>query len=96
MKDDEGTDEARGATHPGALTGIGAAFRTARIHREMHDDRVLTFIGDFEPGMYHFRYLARATSIGRFVVPPTRVEAMYSPEVWGSTAAGSFEVTARK
>jgi uncharacterized protein YfaS (alpha-2-macroglobulin family) len=80
---------------PDALTGIGAAFRPARTHREMHDDRVLTFIEDLPPGMYHFRYLARATSIGKFVVPPTRVEAMYSPEVWGSTAAGSFEVRAK-
>ena len=80
---------------PDALTGIGAAFRTARVHREMHDDRVLTFIEDLAPGMYHFRYIARATSIGRFVVPPTRVEAMYSPEVWGSTAAGTFEVRAK-
>jgi uncharacterized protein YfaS (alpha-2-macroglobulin family) len=80
---------------PGALTGIGAAFRSARAHREMHDDRVLTFIEDLPPGMYHFRYLARATSIGHFVVPPTRVAAMYSPEVWGRTAAGTFEVKAK-
>jgi hypothetical protein len=80
---------------PDALTGIGAAFRTAHTHREMHDDRVLTFIEDIAPGMYHFRYLARATSIGKFIVPPTRVMAMYSPEVWGSTAAGSFEVRAK-
>ena len=97
VKDDEGDDHSAlpGGTRPGALTGIGAAFRTAKVHREMHDNRVLTFIEDLAPGMYHFRYIARATSIGRFVVPPTRVEAMYSPEVWGSTAAGSFEVRAK-
>jgi hypothetical protein len=84
-----------GKARPGELTGIGAAFRSAHVHREMHDDRVLTFIEDLPPGMYHFRYLARAESIGRFVVPPTRVEAMYTPEVWGSTAAGTFEVKAK-
>jgi uncharacterized protein YfaS (alpha-2-macroglobulin family) len=85
-------DNAKKPPRPGELTGIGAAFRSAHAHREMHDDRVLTFVENLPPGMYHFRYLARATSIGRFVVPPTRVEAMYSPEVWGSTAAGTFEV----
>jgi uncharacterized protein YfaS (alpha-2-macroglobulin family) len=95
VKDDTG-DEGSDAKRPGALTGLGAAFRSARVHREMHDDRVLTFIEDLPPGMYHFRYLGRATSIGRFVVPPTRVEAMYSPEIWGSTAAGTFEVVAKK
>jgi uncharacterized protein YfaS (alpha-2-macroglobulin family) len=83
-----------GAVRPDALSGIGAAFRTAHTHREMHDDRVLTFIEELAPGMYHFRYLARATTPGHFVVPPTRVAAMYSPEVWGSTAAGTFEVRA--
>jgi uncharacterized protein YfaS (alpha-2-macroglobulin family) len=86
-------DKAKSA-RPDALTGIGAAFRTAHTHREMHDDRVLTFIEELAPGRYQFRSLARATTPGHFVVPPTRVAAMYSPEVWGSTAAGSFEVRA--
>lgn len=81
---------------PDELSGIGAAFQTATVHREAHDDRVLTFIEDLAPGMYHFRYVARATAIGRFVLPPTRVECMYQPEVYGQTAASHFEVTAKK
>jgi hypothetical protein len=88
-------DEGKGP-RPGELAGIGAAFRSARVHREIHDDRVLTFIEELPPGIYHFRYLGRATSIGRFVAPPTRVEAMYSPEVSGSTEAGVFEVRAKQ
>ncbi|MBI2395263.1 MAG: hypothetical protein HYV09_37185 [Deltaproteobacteria bacterium] len=63
------------------------------LHREHRDDRVLTFLGRVEPGLYHFRYVARATSAGTFVVPPTTVEAMYTPEVSGRTAATSFTVT---
>jgi hypothetical protein len=78
------------------LTGIGAAFRDATVHRELHDDRVLTFIEALEPGMYHFRYVARATAIGHYVLPPTRVECMYEPEVYGQTAATTFEVMAKK
>ena len=82
--------------NPLALEGIGAAFQSARVHREVRDDRVLTFIENLPLGMYHFRYLGRATAVGKFVVPPTRVEAMYSPEVWGATAAASYEVVPKR
>jgi alpha-2-macroglobulin len=69
------------------------AFRTVSgLHRELRDDRVLTFLSHVEPGIYHFRYLARATTPGRYVVPPLRAQCMYSPEVSGRTAATAFEV----
>ena len=61
----------------------------------MKDDRVLTFFDHIEPGMYRVHYLARATSVGTFVVPPTRVEAMYVPEVYGRTAASWLAVRAK-
>jgi hypothetical protein len=80
---------------PGALSGIGAAFQTAAYHRDVHDDRVLTFFEDLPAGIYHLRYLARATAIGSFVVPPTRAECMYSPEVSGRTEATTFVVEAK-
>jgi uncharacterized protein YfaS (alpha-2-macroglobulin family) len=84
------------AVNQPAVRGYGA-FRTASgVHREMRDDRVLTFLSHVEPGIYHFRYLARATTPGRFVVPPLRAECMYSPEVNGRTAASTFEVTPAK
>jgi hypothetical protein len=71
------------------------AFREATgLHREEHDDEVLTFLPHLDPGLYHFRYLARATTPGDFVVPPTRAECMYSPDVRGRTAASRFTVTA--
>lgn len=75
-----------------ALADLGMAFRTAAFHRELRDDRVLTFLPHLEPGLYHFRYLARATVVGRYVVPPTSAECMYSPDVQGRTAAGAFDV----
>lgn len=70
----------------------GSTFQRSWYHREIHDDRVLTFVDRMAAGMYHYRYLARATTPGRFVVPPTRVECMYEPETFGRTAAGVFEV----
>ncbi len=73
----------------------GSTYQQSWYHREMHDDRVLTFVDRMAAGMYHYRYLARATTTGRFVVPPTRVECMYEPEIFGRTGAVTFEVKAR-
>jgi alpha-2-macroglobulin len=74
---------------------LGSTFQTAAYTREVRDDRVLTFFDKIEPGMYRIRYLARATSIGSFIVPPTRIEGMYAPEVYGRTAASSLTVKAK-
>jgi len=60
----------------------------------MHDDRVLTFVEHMPAGMYHYRYLARATTVGRFLVPPTKAECMYDPGVFGRNAASELQVTA--
>ncbi|MBK8258805.1 MAG: Ig-like domain-containing protein [Polyangiaceae bacterium] len=60
--------------------------------REVRDDRVLFFVDHLPAGMYRYRYLARATTFGTFVLPPTRAEEMYAPEVFGRTAAGSIAV----
>ncbi len=71
---------------------LGTTYRYAASRREVRDDRVVTFFEHLEPGMYRVHYLARATSIGTFVAPPTRVEAMYAPEVYGRTAATTITV----
>jgi len=65
----------------------GRATRPSVFRRELRDDRVLFFVDHLPPGVYRYRYLARATTLGRFVVPPSRVEAMYAPEFFGRTAA---------
>ena len=76
-------------------TWLGTTFRTATPRREVRDDRVVTYFDRIEPGMYRVSYLARASSVGTFVVPPTRIEAMYSPEVFGRTAASTLSVKAK-
>jgi uncharacterized protein YfaS (alpha-2-macroglobulin family) len=78
---------------PSASALSARAFGTATVHREHHDDRVLTFLGHVEPGIYHFRYLGRATAAGTYVLPPARAEAMYAPEIQGRTAATTLAVT---
>ena len=71
---------------------MGRTYQRSWYHREFHDDRVLTFVEHMASGMYHYRYLARATTTGRFIVPPTRAECMYEPETFGRTGAVTFEV----
>ncbi len=71
----------------------GLAYNFAWYHREIRDERVLTFVEHMPAGLYHYRYLARAATFGRFVVPPTRAECMYEPETFGRTAGSTFEVT---
>lgn len=60
--------------------------------REVRDDRVVFFIDAMAPGMYRYRYLARATTHGTFITPPARAEEMYAPEVFGRTAASTITV----
>jgi uncharacterized protein YfaS (alpha-2-macroglobulin family) len=69
-----------------------SGFSSSWYRRELRDDRVLFFIDDMPAGLYRYRYLARATALGRFVLPPTRVAEMYQPEVFGRTGAGVVEI----
>jgi uncharacterized protein YfaS (alpha-2-macroglobulin family) len=52
-------------------------------HIEMHDDRVLLFADSLTPGIHTHRYLVRALTYGTFAAPGTKIEEMYSPEVFG-------------
>ena len=80
---------------PKKAVWLGTTYRKAPSRRQVKDDRVTTFFQHIEPGMYRVSYLARATSIGSFVSPPTRIEAMYAPEVYGRTAASMLSVRAK-
>jgi uncharacterized protein YfaS (alpha-2-macroglobulin family) len=71
----------------------GRGYRPSSFVREIRDDRVLFFVDHMGAGMFHYRYLARATSIGTFVMPPTKVEEMYTPEVFGRTGAEVVRVS---
>jgi uncharacterized protein YfaS (alpha-2-macroglobulin family) len=87
-------DEACIDCEPGSDDALahGRAFLSSWYRQETRDDRVLFFVDHMAAGMYRYRYLARATTIGSFVVPPAKAEAMYAPEVFGRTAAGKVDV----
>jgi hypothetical protein len=73
----------------------GTAYRPSQFLREIRDDRVLFFVDHLPAGMFRYRYLARATSIGAFVVPPAKAEEMYTPEVFGRTGSDVIRVSAK-
>ncbi len=55
-------------------------------HVEMRDDRVLLFAESLTAGLHTRRYLARARTLGTFLLPGTHVSEMYAPEVFGRGA----------
>lgn len=59
---------------------------------EQHDDGLLLYAPAMEPGVYTYVFKLRAASPGTFVQRPAYAEEMYTPEVFGRTAAGVVEV----
>jgi hypothetical protein len=56
-------------------------------HQNMRDERVEAFTSLLYGGVYEYTYVARATTPGTFVVPPTKAEEMYFPETFGRSAS---------
>ncbi|MFZ5912038.1 MAG: alpha-2-macroglobulin family protein [Chloroflexota bacterium] len=56
-------------------------------HQNMRDERAEAFTTLLWDGVYEYTYIARATTPGRFVVPPAKAEEMYSPEVFGRSGS---------
>jgi hypothetical protein len=56
-------------------------------HQNMRDERVEAFTSLLWEGVYDYSYVARATTPGNFVVPPTKAEEMYHPETFGRGAS---------
>ncbi len=54
-------------------------------HVEGYDDRMQIFADTLPQGEHEFFYIIRATTKGTFLVPSTKVEEMYNPEVFGTT-----------
>ena len=56
-------------------------------HQNMRDERVEAFSSLLWEGVYTYDYVARATTPGTFVTPPTKAEEMYSPDVFGRSSS---------
>ena len=56
-------------------------------HQNLRDERVEAFAALLWEGVHTYRYTARATTPGSFIVPPPKAEEMYSPETFGRGAS---------
>ncbi len=52
-------------------------------HQNLRDERVEAFASLLWEGVHEYTYVTRATTPGRFVVPPAKAEEMYMPETFG-------------
>ena len=56
-------------------------------HQNLRDERAEAFTSYLWAGVHSYSYVAKATTPGRFVVPPTKAEEMYMPETFGRSAS---------
>jgi hypothetical protein len=56
-------------------------------HENLRDDRAEAFSSLLGAGTYDYTYVARATTPGTFITPPTRAEEIYAPETFGRSAS---------
>ncbi|MBL9020101.1 MAG: Ig-like domain-containing protein [Myxococcales bacterium] len=56
-------------------------------HQNLRDERTEAFAALLWEGVHEYSYVARATTPGNFVVPPTKAEEMYMPETFGRSAS---------
>lgn len=61
-------------------------------HENLRDERVEAFTQLLWEGVYTYSYVARATTPGTFVVPPTKAEEMYHPETFGRSGSDTVIV----
>ncbi len=59
---------------------------------EYHDDRLMLFTQNLRPGVYEYDYFVRALIPGKFQYLPATAYELYTPENFGRTSGGYFEV----
>jgi uncharacterized protein YfaS (alpha-2-macroglobulin family) len=90
LPEDGGSEPTRiGAPGLGGSRQVGHGWWWSRPwfdHQNLRDERVEAFSALLWEGVHTYRYVARATTPGNFVVPPPKAEEMYSPETFGRGA----------
>jgi hypothetical protein len=62
------------------------------MHVDMRDDRLLVFTNLNSDREYHYRYVVRAVTRGRFRLPPVTAFCMYQPEISSVHGTGEIRV----
>ena len=71
-------------------------YRFAPNFMEMRNDRVVAFRNRAWNGVYEYSYFARAVCEGEFLMPSTKVQLMYDPDVVAYTPQGKVVITGSK
>ncbi len=61
-------------------------------HENLRDERAEAFTTLLRAGVHEYRYTARATTPGEFIVPPAKAEEMYHPETFGRSGTDRLVV----
>jgi uncharacterized protein YfaS (alpha-2-macroglobulin family) len=61
-------------------------------HQNLRDDRAEAFTSLLWEGVYTYSYVARATTPGQFIVPPSKAEEMYHPETFGRSGTDRVRI----
>jgi hypothetical protein len=77
---------------PASATGKAAAWRKRPSFEENAADSYRAYYRWVGEGSFQLDYTVRLNNAGRFELPPTRVEALYAPEVFGETPAQAIQV----
>lgn len=92
-EDDAGGEPAVSATRAAAGASPAAA-RWYPTYVDVREDRVIAF-GAIGPRTREFSYRVRATTAGRFTVPPAYAESMYDPAAQARSLGAQLAVEAR-
>lgn len=80
-------------TQPGPVKRYLPYWRpTWYVHQNLRDERAEAFSYRVWPGVFEYTYLARATTPGQFIAPPSKAEEMYHPETFGRSASDRVQV----
>jgi uncharacterized protein YfaS (alpha-2-macroglobulin family) len=61
-------------------------------HQNLRDDRAEAYSAFLDAGTYEYSYVARATTPGTFVTPPTKAEEIYAPETFGRSSSDTVVI----
>lgn len=75
-----------------AVTAIGGPRGYWVSHEEQRRDRALVFADNLPSGTLRHSVPLRATTPGRYAMPPTQIAAMYMPEVYGRSTGEVVEI----
>lgn len=73
--------------------GLGGGRGAWVTYEEQHSDRILLYADDLAPGPHRHTLYLRATTPGVYQLPPAHIEAMYTPELYGRSAAARLQIT---